>query len=43
MNTKELRKKFCKKYNIRYTENIDKLLYNLRNCSYEEICELIGL
>lgn len=43
MDTTELRKKFCKKYDIHYTDDIDRLLFNLRNCSYEEICELIGV
>ena len=43
MSTKELRKKFCKKYDISYTDDIDELFYHLRNCSYEEICDLIGL
>ena len=43
MTTKELRKEFCKKHDIPYTEFIDELFYNLRNYSYEEICELIGV
>ena len=43
MKTKELRKEFCKKHDITYTEFIDELFYNLRNYSYEEICELIGV
>ena len=36
MTTKELRKEFCKKHDIPYTEFID-------DYSYEEICELIGV
>lgn len=43
MSTKELRKEFCKKNNIPYTNYVDILFHNLRNCSYEEICELIGV
>lgn len=43
MNTAELRKEFCKKNNIPYTNYVDILFHNLRNCSYEEICELIGV
>ena len=43
MSTKELRQKFCKKYDIPYTDDIDKLFFHLRNCSYEEICDLIGV
>ena len=40
--TKKLRKQFCKKYNIRYTEDIDELFYSLRDCYPEELIELIG-
>ncbi len=43
MDTTELRKKFCKKYDIHYTDDIDILFYNLRNYSFEEICEMIGV
>ena len=43
MNTTELRKEFCKKNKIPYTNYVDILFHNLRNCSYEEICELIGV
>lgn len=43
MNTTELRKEFCKKHNIPYTNYVDILLSNLRNYSYEEICKLIGV
>lgn len=43
MSTKELRKQFCKNHGISYTEDVDGVFYNLRNCSYEEICALIGL
>lgn len=41
--TKKLRKEFCKKYDIRYTDDIDELFYNLRNLYPEEILELIGV
>lgn len=43
MNTEELRKEFCEKNNVPYTDYVDILFHSLRNCSYEEICELIGV
>lgn len=37
------RKAFCEKCNIPYTDDIDILFDNLRNYSFEEICEMIGV
>lgn len=43
MNTKELRKQFCKRHGIAYTEDTDGVFCSLRNYTFEEICELIGV
>ena len=43
MSTKELRKQFCHQNGISYTEDVDGVFQKLKNYTYEEICELIGL